>query len=266
MDPLQGLQAVQEIIDGHSTVLGIGQSLLNAIGKTIPGMRNFPTLTGPGIEVPSTPAALWCWCRGDDRGEVLHRSRRIQQVLAGDFEMIDVIDSFMFSDSRDLTGYIDGTENPQGDAAIAAAITSGVSTGIDGSSFVAVQQWLHDLDYFQEMTTSEQDNVFGRHQHNNEEFDEAPESAHVKRAAQESFEPEAFMLRRSMPWTEGMEAGLMFVAFGQSFDAYEAVLKRMLGIEDGVTDGLFKFSQPITGNYYWCPPMTAGKLDLCALF
>ena len=64
-------------------------------------------------------------------------------------------------------------------------------------------------------------------------------SAHVKRVAQESFESEAFMIRRSMPWVEGMEVGLFFVAFGKSFNAFEVVLNRMLGNEDSISDALF---------------------------
>jgi putative iron-dependent peroxidase len=69
----------------------------------------------------------------------------------------------------------------------------------------------------------------------------------VKRAAQERFEPEAITVRRSMPWAEGTDAGLNFAAFGKSFDASEAVLNRMVGNEDGITDALFSFFRPITG-------------------
>lgn len=265
MNPLEGLLALQEIVDCEQTIIGIGQSLVTALGKDIPGLHNFPVLTGPGIDIPSTPVSLWCWLRGDDRGEILHRSRRIQQALAIDFELVDIVDCFMYDESRDLSGYIDGTENPQGDDAIKAAIAEGQDAGINGSSFVAIQQWQHDLDHFLEMTEAEQDDVFGRHKSNNEEFDEAPESAHVKRTAQESFTPEAFMVRRSMPWAEGVDAGLMFVAFGKSFAAFEAVLHRMIGAEDGITDALFSFTRPMTGAYFWCPPIKDGKLDLQAL-
>jgi porphyrinogen peroxidase len=90
-------------------------------------------------------------------------------------------------------------------------------------------------------------------------------SSHVKRTAQESFEPEAFVLRRSMPWADGMRGGLNFVAFGKSFDAFEAQLRRMVGAEDGITDALFKFTLPITGSYFWCPPMAGNRLDFRAL-
>ena len=62
-----------------------------------------------------------------------------------------------------------------------------------------------------------------------------------------------------------MNAGLIFVAFGKSFNAFEAILNRMLGKEDGIQDGLFSFTKPITSAYYWCPPMKDGKLDLTAI-
>jgi len=84
----------------------------------------------------------------------------------------------------------------------------------------------------------------------------------VKRTAQESFEPEAFLLRRSMPWSRNMNSGLMFVAFGHSFDAFEAQLHRMIGKEDDIEDSLFLFSKPVTGSYYWCPPCSNVRLKL----
>src|SRR5690606_27492865 len=101
--------------------------------------------------------------------------------------------------------------------------------GIDGSSIVAVQQWVHDLNHFFNRPEAEQDNIFGRHRSNNEEFDEAPESAHVKRTAQESFDPEAFVVRRSMPWSDVAREGLVFVCFGKDTRAFETILNRMVG-------------------------------------
>ena len=70
------------------------------------------------------------------------------------------------------------------------------------------------------------------------------------------------MVRRSMPWVEGDDAGLNFIAYGKSFDAFEAVLNRMVGNEDGISDGLFRFTRPINGAYFWCPPVSGGHLDL----
>ena len=69
-----------------------------------------------------------------------------------------------------------------------------------------------------------------------------------------------------MPWTDAQSAGLMFVAFGKSFDAFEAQLRRMTGADDKIVDALFKFTRPVSGAYFWCPPVKNGKLDLRALF
>jgi len=114
------------------------------------------------------------------------------------------------------------------------------------------------------MPQAERDNTIGRRISDNEEIDEAPESAHVKRTAQESFEPEAFVLRRSMPWADEKQAGLVFVAFGHAFDAFEAQMRRMIGDDDGIVDALFNFTHPVSGSYFWCPPVSGGGLDLSA--
>jgi len=68
-----------------------------------------------------------------------------------------------------------------------------------------------------------------------------------------------------MPWADGNEGGLMFVAFGHSFAAFEAQLNRMVGNEDGIVDALFNFTQPVSGAYFWCPAMKDGRLDLTPL-
>jgi len=259
------LAELNEMLDTSNTVIGVGQSLVNALKKNIEGLRTFPVLTGSAIDIPSTPAALWCWCRGADRGEIFHRSRDIEETLQPALVLESVIDSFQFNSNRDMSGYEDGTENPTGQDAVKAAIVKGAGKGMDGSSFVAVQQWVHDFDAFGDMTTQEKDDSIGRRISDNEEIDDAPESAHVKRTAQETFEPEAFVVRRSMPWMDDMSAGLNFIAFGFSFDAFEAQLRRMVGADDGIVDGLFNFTRPVSGNYFWCPPVEGEKLDLSLL-
>lgn len=264
-DVISALQALLASNITEKMVVGIGSALVKFLGKDVPGLTVFQAQTGSGIDIPSTPAALWFWLRGNDRGEIYHRSRQLESKLAPGFVLNDVVDSFQFDKNRDLTGYEDGTENPKDEDAVQAAIIQNQGAGLDGGSFVAVQQWLHDFDMFDSMTTEEMDDVIGRHRGNNEEFDQAPESAHVKRAAQESYEPEAFILRRSMPWSEGMDAGLVFVAFGKSFSAFEAILNRMIGNEDSITDALFTISRPVSGAYFWCPPLKSGKLDLSQL-
>ena len=263
--PKKTLHQLADIADGQSVVVGIGQPTVLAVSGHIDGLRTFPTNFGCGLILPSTSAALWCWLRGSDRGALLHLSRKVVHALSLAFSLDSVIDAFKYETGRDLTGYVDGTENPKGAKAAGAAIVRRQGAGLDGGSFVAVQQWVHDFARFESMPSKAQDNAVGRRKSDNKELSNAPASAHVKRTAQESFSPEAFILRRSMPWADGTRGGLNFVAFGKSFDAFEAQLKRMVGAEDGITDALFKFTKPVSGNYFWCPPMRSGKLDLRAL-
>ena len=261
------LKRLSPLANGSDVVLGIGPSLVAALGAQVPGLHEFPDLSGHGVKVPSTPGTLWCWVRGEDLGDLLHLTRKVQKALAPAFVVRHVVDAFRHAlgesgHGRDLTGYEDGTENPVGDAAGEAAFASGLGPGLDGSSFVAVQQWLHDLDAFEDLADEERDHHIGRRLADNEELEDSPTSAHIKRTEQESFEPPAFMLRRSMPWMMSMQAGLMFVAFGRSLYAFETQMRRMAGQEDGIVDAMFGISRPVNGAYFWCPPMQGGSLDL----
>ena len=65
-----------------------------------------------------------------------------------------------------------------------------------------------------------------------------------------------------MPWATAQAQGLEFIAYGKSLEAFEQVLRRMAGLDDGIVDALFTFSRPVTGGYYWCPPVKSGRLDL----
>lgn len=263
----EALARLSELTDGTALVVGVGPLLVRALGAEVPGLGEMPDLSAHGVQVPSTPTALWCWMRGSDRGEMVLRTRKLERALAPAFQLDRIVEGFRHGEpaaahGRDLSGYEDGTENPQGDAAIQAALVSGKGPGLDESSYVAVQQWVHDLDAFEGMTAEVRDHVFGRRITDNEEIEDAPISSHVKRTAQESFDPEAFVLRRSMPWALSNTFGLMFVAFGHSHAAFEAQMRRMAGHEDGETDALFGFSKPVSGAYLWCPPMRHGQLDL----
>jgi putative iron-dependent peroxidase len=185
--------------------------------------------------------------------------------LGGSFAVVEEIDAFTYRQGRDLSGFEDGTENPKGDAAARAALIQNNGAGLDGGSFVAVQRRVHDLGAVEAMSEAARDAVVGRRREGNEELPDAPPSAHVKRTTQESFNPPAFILRRSMPWGGVVEHGLYFVAYGESLSRFERQLRRMAGRDDGVVDALLSFSRAVTGGYYFCPPLKDDKLDLRAI-
>lgn len=259
--------ALKKLGKGFSTswgVMGVGEPLVRALGRKIPGLRAFPEIAAPAGRIPSTQQALWLFLRNRDRTAIFDRTMEIRSLVAGAFVLEDAMDTFLYAGGKDLSGYEDGTENPRRAAAIAAALISS-GKGLAGSSFVAVQRWAHDLQRFQSLPRTQRDAIIGRRADTNAEIATAPASAHVKRTAQESYDPPAFMVRRSMPWAAAHEQGLEFIAYVESLDRFERVLRRMVGLDDGIVDGLFTFSRPLTGGYYWCPPVTRGRLNLSCL-
>ncbi|HWX03315.1 Dyp-type peroxidase [Collimonas sp.] len=263
-DPRAALLRLRDTFEADWGIVGLGLPLIQALDQHVAGLRAFPALDGVGCSAPSTQQALWILLRGDDRSTLFERSAQLVALLADALVLDNSQDTFRYRDNRDLTGYEDGTENPHDDAAVEAALVA-QGAGRQGASFVAVQRWIHDLTRFRGFPAAQRDATIGRRIEDNEEIDDAPESAHVKRSAQESFTPEAYMVRHSMPWDNGLQQGTEFIAFGESSDRFENVLRRMLGHEDDIVDALFSFSQPVTGGYYWCPPRLGQRLDLQAL-
>jgi putative iron-dependent peroxidase len=262
---LQTLRNASEQLSNNQLVLGLGASLLGFLEVDIPGMRRFPDLSNSHIDMHAFDIDLWIWLKAEERGQLFHLTQKVKNLLAPNFEVNQQVDAYQYQGGRDLTGYEDGTENPQDEAALECAFIQSDHAALNGSSMVAVQRWQHSFAAFHAMSETQQDHMVGRRLSDNEELEDAPESAHVKRTAQESFTPEAFILRRSMPWSSHDNAGLYFTAFGKSFDAFEAQLRRMLGLEDGIVDALFQISTPMISSYFWCPPMQQGRLNLSAL-
>ena len=243
--------------------IGIGEPLIRALRKTIAGLSTFPAMSAPGAGVPSTQQAVWMMLAGLTQGEIFANLQKVKGLLGRDLILADSMPTF-HNASRDLTGYEDGTENPKGRKAERAALVAD-GTGLAESSFVAVQRWVHDLEFFASLSQSQRDNSIGRRLKDNQEIASAPASAHVKRTAQEDFEPNGFMLRRSMSFATGTIKGLEFIAYVAHLDTFARQMRRMAGLDDGIADALFQFSRPVTGGYYWCPPARGNRTDLRAL-
>lgn len=263
-DPRKALERLRSGITMDHCVIGLGEPLVRALGVALPELRSFPSLSGPGCAVPATQSALWVFLRGTDAGSLFDATEQLEGLTDDMFVREDTMDTFTYAGGRDLSGYIDGTANPSAEDSVGVALVA-AGDGLVGSSFVAVQRWSHDLASFRAHSTAQRDAMIGRRRDTNEEIADAPASAHVKRSAQEEFSPTAFMVRRSMPWALGDDQGLEFIAYGHSLDAFEQVLRRMIGLDDGITDALFRFSRPLRGGYYWCPPVVRNRLDLTRL-
>jgi putative iron-dependent peroxidase len=261
-EPAAVLRALAALEHDPKTVIGVGVPLAERLGRPIPGLRTFPADLPP---FPSTQHALWVYLAHGDSTRLFDAGRALGRRFHGLLDIVDEVDAFTYRAGRDLSGFVDGTENPKGDAALRAAIVDGRGVGLDGGSFVAVQRWVHDLDAVDRMTVEARVAAIGRDLATDVELADAPVSAHVKRTAQESFDPPAFVVRRSMPYGGIREHGLNFVAFGESLDRFERQLRRMSGHDDGIPDGILSFTRAVSGAYYFCPPLREGRCDLRAL-
>jgi putative iron-dependent peroxidase len=261
-DLAKALTRLARDFDPRWGMVGLGEPLVRKLGKPVPGLRIFPAMSASGVGVPSTQQPLWMMLTASTQGAIFDVLTRVDRLASPDFVLVDSMPTFIYGTGRDLTGFEDGTENPTGRKAAAAAIVA-KGEGMKGSSFVAVQRWLHDLHHFGTLSPARRDALIGRRHGTNEEIESAPRSSHVKRSTQEDFDPPAFMVRRSMPFVAGKQNGLEFISYVARLDTFEIIMRRMAGLDrDGISDALFTFSRPVTGGYYWCPPLRSRRLDL----
>jgi putative iron-dependent peroxidase len=168
-------------------------------------------------------------------------------------------DGFVHHDSRDLTGFIDGTANPMTHEAPAAVLIPDGQPGA-GGSHVLVMRWVHNLGAFEALPIEEQQRVFGRTKLTSRELegDAKPATAHIARVeiADDSGE-ELPVYRRSVPYGTLAEHGLQFVAFSPDRARVDRMLARMFGLDgDRLHDRLTDFSRPVTGAFYLAPPLS----------
>lgn len=185
-----------------------------------------------------------------------------QAFFAGIQTKVDVLDErpcFRFFDGRDMTGFIDGTENPQfpDDRAETALLPEDAEAFADGS-FIFAQRYIHDLAKWQQLKVDAQEQVFGRTKLESIELDDdiKPQNAHIARTVIEDEDGEEMeILRHSLPYGDGKgEQGLFFVAYTNNLSIIDAMLQRMFGTSgDGIHDRLLHFTTAIDGAYYFAP-------------
>ncbi|MCF9046505.1 Dyp-type peroxidase [Acinetobacter nectaris] len=185
-----------------------------------------------------------------------------QAFFRGVDEKVEVLEEracFRYLDGRDLTGFIDGTENPQFKEDRAETTLLSEDNGIfaDGT-FIFAQRYVHDLKKWHKLKVDTQERVIGRTKLESIELDDdvKPENAHIARTVVEDEEGEELeILRHSLPYGDGHgEQGLYFVAYTKELSRIDAMLKRMFGTSgDGIHDRLLHFVTPVDGAYYFAP-------------
>ena len=242
---------------GTNLVIGFRADVWRRIAPhdTPPDAHDFAGIEGNGRRAPATPHDLWVWLHGTGPDVLLDNARAVTHTLAPVATLSQEEPCFVYLDSRDLTGFIDGTENPQVDEAPEVAIVPPGKPG-EGGSHVITQKWVHDLAAFHALSPQDQEAVIGRTKPDSTELDDKPDTAHISRVVVEDDEGEELEIyRRSTPYGRIQELGLYFVAFSADPSRFEIMLNRMFGTADGTHDRLTDFSNPISGAFYFAPSL-----------
>ncbi len=167
------------------------------------------------------------------------------------------VHGFRWIEDRDLSGFVDGTENPQGEELRreVAAIGEGVDAG---GSYVFVQRWEHNLKQLNRLSVTDQEMIMGRTKDANEEIDgdERPATSHLTRVDLKENGKGLKIVRQSLPYGTASGAhGLYFIAYCARLHNIEQQLLSMFGETDGKRDGMLRFTRPVTGGYYFAPSL-----------
>mgnify|MGYP000586541453 CR=1 FL=1 len=220
------------------------------------GLADFKPLTGPDAQAPATQRDILVWLHGPARDAVFDAATAVDHALRAVARRDLDLPGFVYRDSRDLTGFIDGSANPKDDPAKrdTALVPDGQAGA--GGAFVLSQRWLHDLDAFNALPQAEQERVIGRTKPDSIELegDAQPANSHVSRTDLKIDGVGQKMYRRSFPFGTAGEHGLYFLAFACEQARFSHVLDSMFGLTgDGVTDHLMQFSKADTGSYWFAP-------------
>ena len=261
VDVLGRLRMPSVSAGGVNLVIAFGSDLWRAFvpAEVPPDLAPFrPIGLVGGHHAPATQHDVWLWISGSSSDVVFEHAR----AAAGAIDEVAVIatdrPAFVHRDSRDLTGFIDGTANPSTLEAPAAALVPEGRPGAAGSH-VLVMRWVHDLGAFGAQAIADQERVFGRTKWDSVELgpDAKPPTAHIARVEiEDEAGDELPIYRRSVPYGTVEEAGLYFVAFSADRARLDRMLGRMFGLDaDGLHDRLLDFSRPVSGAIYFAPAL-----------
>jgi putative iron-dependent peroxidase len=256
---LHGLREPPVTAGGSNIVVGFGADLWRRLrpDEAPDALAPFEAIEGDGRRAPATQHDLWVWTHGTGEDVELDVARAVAVLMAPIATLAAEQPCFVYRDSRDLTGFIDGTENPPIEQAFDVALVPDGQRGA-GGAFVLAQRWVHDLDCFHAQSLVEQEGTIGRTKPDSVELDDKPPTAHIARVVIEEDGEELELYRRSVPYGRVGEHGLYFLAFSADPTRFTKMLRRMFGVSgDSLHDHLIDFTRPVSGAFYFAPSLDA---------
>jgi putative iron-dependent peroxidase len=253
MAQVAGLREPRTTIGGVNLVAGFRPELWAAVApdSAPPGLTGFNrSLTGPaGQSLPATQHDIVIWLTGAAYDVVFDLSRSVLTDLAGHATLAHEMVGFPYHRDLDLTGFIDGTQNPTLIEATTVALIPPGAAG-EGGSILLLQQWEHDGDAWESLSVAEQEAVIGRRRADSVELDPQLPTSHVAHTDQERF---GKIFRRNIAYGSVVRHGTIFVGFSATQGTLAAMLDSMIGGSGGGPDALMAFTRPLTGAYYFVP-------------
>ena len=183
---------------------------------------------------------------------------RIMNQLGETVDVMDEVHGFRYLDTRDLTGFIDGTENPKGKQRAVVALIGKEDPDFAGGSYVFTQRYVHDLKKWATVPLMEQEGAVGRRKKDSKQLSDKvkPPTAHISRVVIEEHGEELQIVRHSFPYGTVAEAGLFFIAYTRDLAIPEKMLSRMFGTSgDGLHDHLMDFTRAVSGATFFAPSL-----------
>ncbi|MFJ9459880.1 Dyp-type peroxidase [Kitasatospora sp. NPDC101447] len=253
---------------GLTCVTGIGSELWDRLfdGPRPAALHPFREVAGARHRAPATPGDLLLHLRAERMDLCFELAGQLTGRLAGAATVVDSVQGFRYFDDRDLLGFVDGTENPEGRAAVDAALVGAEDPDFAGGSYVVVQKYLHRLDAWNALSVEEQEGAVGRTKLTDVELadDVKPADSHVALTVITGPDgEERKIVRFNMPFgsfAHGGESGTYFIGYARDPGVTEEMLRNMfVGNPPGTTDRLLDFSTAVTGALFFVP--TADLLD-----
>jgi porphyrinogen peroxidase len=209
----------------------------------------------------STPGDILFHVRATRMDLCFELAIQIMSRLDDAVSTVDEVHGFTYFDDRDLIGFVDGTENPAGQAAIDATIVDEEDAGFAGGSYVIVQKYLHDLQGWNALSIEEQERIIGRTKLADIELDDAvkPASAHNALTTIVEDGKQLEIVRDNMPFGNvgKGEFGTYFIGYARSPQRIEQMLVNMfVGRPPGNYDRLLDYSRAVTGALFFAPSAT----------
>jgi porphyrinogen peroxidase len=221
-------------------------------------LRRFAEIRGPVHTAPATVGDLLFHIRAERPDMCFDLERLLLQALGGCVTVADEVQGFRYFDSRDLLGFVDGTENPTGGAIGQSALIQSDDSLFEGGSYIVVQKYLHRLDRWQALDIGSQEAIVGRSKLENIELDDAPgqESHKTLTTIVDEQGVEHDILRDNMPFGRPghAEYGTYFIGYARNLWVIEQMLHNMfVGGKTGRHDRILDFSTAITGSTFFAP-------------